>query len=369
MKTIFRFIFLFVALLLMLSSSNYAVASVPLPEDDFKFEDWPNLPEYTVLNPFPYKGTNCTWFAHGRMMQLGYCKYALDSMWYHAYDWAYSAGRGAEVSQVPTAGSIAYWDKYVFYNSRLGHVGVVEMVMEDGAIVFSDSSSSGNAYNLRMSYPGDKLWPTAFIIVPKSRDWSKVFTPGQKVRTTADSLNFRLEGVDESPVLLEKGTVAEIKAHVSNGIYGNQPGNRTYYFYWWYAAVELDDEIKHGWMAEAYLEAIDGGNPAPEPEADPDPDGETDSEPDPELEPDPEPEPEPELEADPIPNFKPGDVSNNGEVNVQDVALTMQFILKGKPLSDIQLLAADVNNDQVINVRDVVLIMQYALKLIDSFDF
>ncbi len=39
------------------------------------FSRWSEFPEYTTFNPLPGKGSNCTWYAHGRLMQLGFCKY------------------------------------------------------------------------------------------------------------------------------------------------------------------------------------------------------------------------------------------------------------------------------------------------------
>ncbi len=365
MKKIPKVIFLIAVLLLVLNFTALASEERTVLTRE-EFDNWPNLPEYTIFNPFPSKGANCTWYAHGRMMQLGYCKYALDSMRFNANTWAEAAARGAEVSDTPRVASIAFWDSYEFYNSALGHVGVVEMVREDGSILVSDSSSSGRAYSTHLIYPGESLWPTAFIVVPKGRERSGIFSPGEKVRTTASNLNFRLEGVNQDPILLPKNTIAEVKEHVSLGIYASQPGSRTSYFYWWYAAVVLDDEIKHGWMAEAYLEAIANDGPVPEPNPEPEP--EPDSGPDPDPEPEPEPDPDPIIEADPIPDFKPGDVSGNGQVNVQDVALTMQHILKGSMFNENQLRAADVNSDSVVDVLDVVLIMQYALGLVESFD-
>ena len=62
-----------------------------------------------------------------------------------------------------------------------------------------------------------------------------------------------------------------------------------------------------------------------------------------------------------------GDITGNGEINVQDAVLVMRYILNNGELSDRQKLAADVNNDGVVNIHDVVLIVRYALGLIDSF--
>jgi surface antigen len=307
-----------------------------------EFERWPYLPEYTVFNPFPNKGGNCTWFAHGRMMQLGYSKYSLDSMRFNANTWADAADRGAVVTDLPEAASIAFWESYAFHGSRLGHVAVVEEVMTDGSILVSDSSSSSGDYRTFIIKPGEGRWPTAFIIVPEGPGRSVVFSPGVIVRTTPHGLNFRLEGVNQPSVLLSKGTLAEISEHPSNGIYSSQPGSVSSYYNWWYAAVEVDSEIKYGWLAEAFLETAGFREPTPDP-----------------VLPDPHPDPEP------APIF--GDLNGDGLVDARDVAITMQFAIQVREISDVQKTAADVNGDGRVDVLDVVLIMHFALGFIGSF--
>jgi hypothetical protein len=284
------------------------------------------------------------------MMQLGFSKYTLDSMRFNAYTWADHAARGAAVTEIPAAASIAYWEAGAFYGSTLGHVGVVEAVNADGSILISDSSSSGSAYRTYLAYPGDSRWPTAFITVPKGPDRSKHFYPGVIVQTTPHGLNFRPQGVNQPSVMLPKGTVAVVKAHVSNGLYASQPGSITSYHNWWFAQVELGGETSLGWLAENYLEAVGF------------------SEPDQPSEPDngdlPEGKPEPDLG----PGFMCGDIDGDGQVNILDVTLAMQHALNRKILDENQLLAADVNFDGLVDIRDVVMMMQFCLALIDSFD-
>jgi hypothetical protein len=320
----------------------------PLNREEFDL--WPALPEYTTFNPFPRKGGNCTWYAHGRMMQLGLSKYTLDSMRFNAYTWVDDAARGAVVTLMPEVASIAYWEAGAFYGSMLGHVGVVEAVNADGSILISDSSSSGSAYRTYLTYPGDSRWPTAFITVPKGPDRSSSFYPGVIVQTTPHGLNFRPQGVDQLSVLLPKGTVAVVTAHVSNGLYASQPGSNTVYHNWWFAQVELDGETSLGWLAENYLEAVGY------------------SEPDQTLEPDqgglPEGDPNPVFE----PDFMYGDIDGDGQVNIFDITLAMQHALHKKALDENQLIAADVNYDGLVDIRDVVLMMQFCLALIDSFN-
>lgn len=391
MRQIIKLIIFITALLVMFSSQVIAGDDNHVLTRQ-EFDNWPDLPEYTIFNFFPSKGSNCTWYAHGRMLQLGYCKYALDSMHFNANSWADDAARGAEVSDTPATASIAYWESNAFFESSRGHVGVVEVVKEDGSVLVSDSGSSGTTYRTRIINPDDSIWPTAFIIVPEGPGYSKRFDPGEKVKTTANRLNFRLEGVNQLSVLLEKGTIAEVQEHVSNGIYASQPGSFFSYHYWWYAALDIDGEIMFGWMAETYLEKA--GLPDNDSEPDPDsgfegdPDAETnlDSEPEQDTEPEPEPEehapkpepepeqesnnsfnPGPEKELDLSPAYKPGDVYGDGQVNVRDAALTMHYVMKTEVFDEDQKKAADVNEDGKVDIRDVVLIMQYVLRLIESF--
>ncbi len=389
-----------------------------------EFDTWPDLPEYTIFNPFPSKGANCTWYAHGRMMQLGYCPVALDSMRFSAYRWADDAAKGAEVVKEPRVGFIAFWDNQASFGGPLGHVGVVEKIKQDGSILISDSSSSRSAYNLITTAPGERKWPTAFIKVPEGPGRSVKFKPYETVRTTAVNLYFRLEGVNRDPVLVPKGTEALIKAHPSNGIYAAQARTTSSYHYWWYAAVEVDGDIKQGWLAETYLERIAAAKPVPgrdnpDPENDPgdepgnDPEDETDDKnegkaEEPREEPGDDPEDEPEDKTDddsenepqngseqkdheedpdkkqddgddPVSEdspgneedtpsekeYKDGDVNGDGKIDVRDVTLVMQHILKLVTLSESQVRAADLNQDQVVDVLDVVQIMQQALGLMD----
>jgi len=161
--------FLAVIILLLMSSAVFAKEGYPVMSPE-EFERWPEIPEYSDLNPFPYKGSNCTWYAHGRMLQLGYCNDALSTMLSNACDWADDAANGAAVKQDPEPGAIAYWDGDADFGGafgHLGHVAVVEEVRDNGSILVSDSSSSGNNYNVYEIKPGEERWPTAFIIVPK----------------------------------------------------------------------------------------------------------------------------------------------------------------------------------------------------------
>ena len=337
-------------MIVLFAGGSAVTAQNHAPLNREAFDLWPALPEYTTFNPFPRKGGNCTWYAHGRMMQLGLSKYTLDSMRFNAYTWVDDAARGAVVTLVPEVASIAYWEAGAFYGSTLGHVGVVEAINADGSILISDSSSSGSAYRTYLTYPGDSRWPTAFITVPKGPDRSSSFYPGVIVQTTPHGLNFRPQGIDQPSILLPKGTVAIVTAHVSNGLYASQPGSITTYHNWWFTQVELDGETNFGWLAENYLEAVGY--------SDPDQIFESDNE---ELQ---------ENDQNPVfgPGLMCGDIDGDGLINILDITLAMQHALNRKILDENQILAADVNHDGLVDIRDVVLIMQFCLALIDSFD-
>ncbi len=358
MREITRLVLSFLVLVLIITIAGTAGAEHQVLTRA-EFDLWPNYPEYTIFNFFPSKGRNCTWYAHGRMMQLGYCKYALDSMRFNAHTWAEQADRGALVTNVPVAGSIAFWDSGAFFGHLLGHVGVVEAVREDGSIIVSDSSSSASAYRVYTILPGEGRWPTAFITVPPARARSSQFLPGQLAGVTANGLNFRLEGVNQPAVQLPKGKRVLIKEHPSNGMYSSQPGSITAYHHWWYAVVEVKGELKHGWLAQTYLEFAGVGDDLPDLDPAPDPAPNQDPESNPNANPD------PQIESKPV--AMPGDVTGDRMVDIRDISLVMQKVIGITALSDEQAAAADVNRDGIIDVRDVTLIMRYALGYISSF--
>ena len=63
-----------------------------------------------------------------------------------------------------------------------------------------------------------------------------------------------------------------------------------------------------------------------------------------------------------------GNVDGDGEVNIKDVKLTLQYSLSKEDLSDVQIKAADVNKDGKVDIKDVRLILLYSLQKIDSFE-
>lgn len=360
---------LLLLLLLLPLNSTVCAANTQTPLTADQFSNWPKWPEYTVFNYFPNKGRNCTWYAHGRMMQLGYCKYTLDSMRFNANTWAEKADRGAQVTDVPGSGVIAFWDSGVYFNSALGHVAVVEAVLDNGSILISESSSSASAYRTRQIAPEDSIWPSAFIVVPPAKERSDVFSSGELVEVKADRLNFRVEGVNEDPVLLDKGTIITIKEHPANGLYASQPGSITAYHHWWYACYDTEEEVLLGWVAETHLETT--GATSPEPPAEKEPAALPPAEKEPAALPPDAPEAEQtssaEEEAVPNPEIKYGDVLGNGVIDIRDVVLVIKHVLQIEELAEDQRLAADVNQDGAIDVLDASMIMRHVLGLITAF--
>ncbi|MFM7407369.1 MAG: CHAP domain-containing protein [Cuspidothrix sp.] len=136
--------------------------------------NWQNWSWYTSQNPFVnsywYNGVfydgNCTWYAHGRMLQLGYSEYALDSMLKNAGEWDNYAARGCSVTYTPQVGSIAVWEAGVNGAGDVGHVAVVESINGDGTITISESNwGTPRRYRTRNIAANN---PSKFIIVPKA---------------------------------------------------------------------------------------------------------------------------------------------------------------------------------------------------------
>lgn len=121
-----------------------------------------SLPYYRDYNPFWTSGYaprevappgpklgdakgNCTWYANGRLRELGY-SIPNDCFRHNAKTWVADAKKkGFIVDKTPQVGSIAQSDTM---NLKYGHVAVVEAVYSDGKILISESSYA----------PGNKDW-------------------------------------------------------------------------------------------------------------------------------------------------------------------------------------------------------------------
>jgi len=66
--------------------------------------------------------------------------------------------------------------------------------------------------------------------------------------------------------------------------------------------------------------------------------------------------------------FMPGDLNGDGVVNVQDVALIIQYVLGLTDLTEEQKMAANVRENGEVDVRGATLVMRYSLGIIDTFE-
>jgi len=112
---------------------------------------------------------NCTWYANGRMQELGYDKAIMDRLINNAGTWdGVAIQNGVLVNGSPAVGAIAQSDK----RSGLGHVAVVESVNTDGTITISESSyadSSTSMWNLLWRHRTiSPSWFENYIHVAKS---------------------------------------------------------------------------------------------------------------------------------------------------------------------------------------------------------
>lgn len=128
-------------------------------------------PQYTSKNIFAQAGYTgqCTWYANGRMQELGYSKEALDTMPGNACDWDNTAGKGCRVSSEPKVHSIANWEAGVGDASPIaGHVAVVEQI-NGNSILISEANWANKYWNTRTINRNTRYWPSHFILVPGGR--------------------------------------------------------------------------------------------------------------------------------------------------------------------------------------------------------
>ncbi len=125
-------------------------------------------PEYTYKNIFAQAGYTgkCTWYANGRMQELGYNKEALDTMPGNACDWDNTAGKGCSVTSEPKVNCIANWEPGVGgASSSAGHVAVVEEI-NGNSILVSEANWDKLKWHTRTIYRNTPNWPSHFILVP-----------------------------------------------------------------------------------------------------------------------------------------------------------------------------------------------------------
>ncbi len=111
---------------------------------------------------------NCTWYAHGRLLEMGKNRSALRTMSGHAKQWHYQMSNGTQAFSSPQVGDIAQWTA-----NGANHVAVVEQVHSNGTITISESHYSTN---LDGGGDGTLHWvktisassPTRYIRVPNA---------------------------------------------------------------------------------------------------------------------------------------------------------------------------------------------------------
>ncbi|KYC40829.1 hypothetical protein WA1_24720 [Scytonema hofmannii PCC 7110] len=97
---------------------------------------------YSMSNPNA-KG-NCTWYASGRVKELGRNTNLVNQLVADANQWDDQArAAGIQTSRTPQVGAIAQWEAN--NNNGFGHVAVVEKVNGDGTVVISESSYSATS--------------------------------------------------------------------------------------------------------------------------------------------------------------------------------------------------------------------------------
>jgi uncharacterized protein (TIGR03437 family) len=105
----------------------------------------------TTNPPNPQLGNalgNCTWYAFGRLIELGANSSTLNALHGNAGEWASEASGIYPVDSTPAVHSIAQLDSKTGFS--LGHVAVVESINSDGTITVTESSydsSSSSDWN------------------------------------------------------------------------------------------------------------------------------------------------------------------------------------------------------------------------------
>ncbi|MEA3286926.1 MAG: S8 family serine peptidase [Candidatus Marinimicrobia bacterium] len=59
----------------------------------------------------------------------------------------------------------------------------------------------------------------------------------------------------------------------------------------------------------------------------------------------------------------PGDVTEDGDLNVSDAVLLLEWVLNNPTISEVQFEVADVNNDNQVNILDIVVLVEWILTL------
>lgn len=178
-----------------------------LPQPDFAFSYYTTANRFwqegfapiSTSPPTPQLGSalgNCTWYAHGRLRQLGYNLAQLNVLLGNASDWdSVASNNGILVDATPTVGSIAQTDSGA---GGLGHVAVVENVHGDGSITVTESS-----YSESTSSPWNFLWRHRTV----SKTWFQNFIHVSSIPSgiTQVNLNGALVSADAGGIVRVRG--------------------------------------------------------------------------------------------------------------------------------------------------------------------
>ncbi|UCJ14291.1 MAG: CHAP domain-containing protein [Phormidium sp. PBR-2020] len=111
---------------------------------------------------------NCTWYAHGRLLEMGKRPAALRTMRGNANQWHNQLSNGSRIVSSPQVGDIAQWTA-----GGANHVAVVEAVHPNGTITISESHyrtnwDGGGAGTLHWVRRISAQSPTRYIRVPNA---------------------------------------------------------------------------------------------------------------------------------------------------------------------------------------------------------
>lgn len=107
-----------------------------------------------------YPGRNCTNYVAYRLVQDGLSNRRPWSSTGMAYNWG--RANHSAMSQVPTVGAVAWWDRGVGGASSAGHLAYVERVVSSTEIIVSESNWASDFSWRRLTQSGTG-WPSGFL--------------------------------------------------------------------------------------------------------------------------------------------------------------------------------------------------------------
>ncbi len=169
---------------------------------------------------------NCTWYAHGRLRELGYDTTQLSLLNTNACKWnAQATTGGILVDSIPTVGSIAQ------ISSGAGHVAVVESVNADETVTLTESAFISNTP--LPNAPWNFLWRHRtvsktgwnFIHISKSGIPSLSVSPAtQPVSASSGSTSFSIANVGGGVMSYSASAPNVAWLHITSGQSGGNSG-------------------------------------------------------------------------------------------------------------------------------------------------